>query len=90
MLIQLAISRAREYIADETSARLIKNPLPLASALAKLESESKRKPLKLGTESTNSIFIVNPFRGTGRSFVNLFLTHPPIESRIQRLKSLKV
>jgi|SRR3989344_8177337 len=90
MLIQMAISRAREFIADETSARLIKNPLPLASALLKLESESKNKPLRLGTEATNSLFIVNPFRGTGRSFAGLFLTHPSTADRVARLKSLKI
>jgi len=90
MLIQMAISRAREYIADETGARFIRNPLPLANALAKLESESKRKPLRLGTESTNHLFIVNPFRGTGRAFVNLFTTHPPMDLRIKRLREMKL
>jgi len=89
-LIQLAISRAREYIADETAARLIKNPLPLADALARLESESKKKPLRLGTDSTNHMFIVNPFRGSGRVLANLFSTHPDIHERIRRLKSMRL
>lgn len=90
MLIQLAISRSREYIADETGARLIKNSLPLAAALQKLESHGKQNPMRLGTDSTNQMFIVNPFRGTGRFLVNLFSTHPAVSERVQRLKSLKI
>lgn len=90
MLIQLAISRAREFVADESGARFIQNPLSLANALAKLESESKRKPLRLGTESTNHLFIVNPFRGAGRTFASLFSTHPPMDIRIRRLKALQL
>jgi heat shock protein HtpX len=87
-LIQLAISRSREFIADETGAKLIHTALPLATALEKLESGSKHHPLKMGTDSTNHLFIVNPFRGRGQSFLHLFLTHPPMQKRIERLKAL--
>ena len=90
LLIQLAISRSREYIADETAATLTKNPLWLANALSKLESESRKKPLRLGTDSTNHMFIVNPFRGAGRTIANLFQTHPDIHVRIKLLKSMKI
>ena len=90
MLIQLAISRSREYIADERGARLIKKAEPLARALEKLESGAKHHPLMLGTESTNNLFIVNPLRGRGQSFLQLFLTHPPTSKRIERLKSLNI
>ena len=90
LLIQLAISRSREYIADETAAKLTKNPLWLANALSKLESESRKKPLRLGTDSTNHMFIVNPFRGAGRTIANLFQTHPDIHVRIKLLKSMKI
>jgi len=90
MLIQLAISRSREFIADETGARLIRKAEPLAKALEKLEASSKSHPLMFGSDSTNHMFIVNPFRGRGRSFINLFLTHPPTFKRIERLNALKI
>ena len=89
MLIQLAISRSREYIADETGAKLIRNPSSLANALLKLDSHGKNTPMKLGDTSTNHMWIVNPFRG-GQSFVNLFMTHPPISERVKKLKELKL
>lgn len=88
-LIQLAISRSREFIADERGAKLIKKSEPLAKALEKLESGAKHHPLNLGTESTNSLFIVNPLRGRGQSFLHLFLTHPATSKRCERLRSLK-
>ncbi|MEJ5167084.1 MAG: zinc metalloprotease HtpX [Thermoanaerobaculia bacterium] len=87
LLIRMAISRAGEYRADETGARFIKNPQALASALAKLHSYSQRIPLQ-GNEATAHMFIVNPF--SGKSLINLFSTHPPIEERINRLKSLEI
>ncbi|MBI2106294.1 zinc metalloprotease HtpX [Candidatus Woesearchaeota archaeon] len=90
MLIQLAISRSREYIADETGARLIRKSEPLAKALEKLEADSKNHVLKLGADSTNHMFIVNPFRGKGQSFLHLFLTHPPTSKRVERLRSLAI
>lgn len=82
MLIQLAVSRSREYQADESGAHYTGNPYALASALAKLDAYSKRLPLK-ATPSTAHLFIVQPF--LGMSFGNLFSTHPPIAKRIERL-----
>lgn len=87
-LIQLAISRSREFLADESAAKILHNPFGLASALEKLDSEIKRKPLKAmaSTESTAHMFIANPFRAKG--FVSLFRTHPPMKERIKRLKGM--
>jgi heat shock protein HtpX len=82
MLIQLAVSRSREYQADETGAHLTGNPYALASALAKLDAYSKRLPLQ-ASPSTAHLFIVQPF--LGMSFGSLFSTHPPIAKRIERL-----
>ncbi len=90
MLIQLAISRSREYIADERGARLIKKAEPLAKALEKLEAGAKHHPLTLGTESTNNLFIVNPLRGRGQAFLSLFTTHPPNAERCRRLRALNL
>jgi heat shock protein HtpX len=82
LLIQMAISRSREYGADEEGAHLAGNPYGLANALKKLQTVSMRVPLK-ATPATAHMFIVKPF--TGRSLMNLFSTHPPIEKRIARL-----
>jgi heat shock protein HtpX len=82
MLIQLAVSRSREYQADETGAHFTENPYALASALSKLDAYSKRVPM-LGTPSTAHLFIVQPF--LGMNFGSLFSTHPPIAKRIERL-----
>lgn len=87
LLIRMAISRAGEYRADETGAKIIKNPDALASALSKLHNYSLRIPLQ-GNEVTSHLFIVNPF--SGKSLINLFSTHPPIEERINRLRNLKL
>jgi heat shock protein HtpX len=84
-LIQLAISRSREYLADETGARLAHNPEGLARALQKLAVASERIPMD-ANPSTAHMFIVNPL--SGRSLANLFSTHPPIEERIRRLHSM--
>jgi len=81
MLIQLAVSRSREYQADETGAHLTGNPYALASALAKLDAYSKRLPMQ-ATPSTAHLFIIQPFLG---GFGSLFMTHPPIAKRIERL-----
>src|SRR5436305_11351859 len=81
-LIQLAVSRSREYQADETGAHFTGNPYALASALAKLDAYSKRLPLQ-ATPSTAHLFIVQPF--LGMSFGSLFSTHPSIAKRIERL-----
>ena len=84
-LIQMAISRSREYEADATGARICGNPLWLASALRKLETGAQRVPLD-ANPATAHMFIVNPLRGKGLQ--NLFSTHPPIEDRIARLESM--
>ena len=86
-IIQLAISRSREYLADETGARIIRNPLALANALLKLEEANKIIPMK-GNPTTSSLFIVNPF--SARGFITLFMTHPPIRARVERLKRMKI
>ncbi|MGO9371805.1 MAG: zinc metalloprotease HtpX [Syntrophobacteraceae bacterium] len=84
-LIQLAISRSREYLADETGARLAHNPEGLARALEKLAAASERIPMA-ANPSTAHLFIVNPL--SGRTLAGLFSTHPPIEERIRRLRSM--
>jgi heat shock protein HtpX len=81
-LIQLAVSRSREYQADETGAHFTGNPYALASALAKLDAYSKRVPM-VATPSTAHLFIIQPF--LGMNFGGLFSTHPPIAKRIERL-----
>lgn len=83
MLIQMAVSRSREYGADETGARIAGSPYGLANALAKLEGASQRRPLQANPTSAH-LFIVNPLRG--KSVWNLLSTHPPIEERIRRLR----
>lgn len=88
MLIQMAISRSREYLADETGARISHNPNSLASALEKLSLASQRLPMTDARPETAHMFIVNPL--SGRSMANLFSTHPPIEERIRRLRSMTV
>lgn len=87
MLIQMAISRSREYLADETGARLIHGGEPLARALEKLSLASERIPMHDANPSTAHMFIVNPL--SGRSLMNLFSTHPPIEERVERLRSMR-
>ncbi len=85
MLIQLAVSRSREYAADATGAHFTGNPYALASALRKLDSYSRRVPLP-ATPSTAHLFIVQPFLGMGGlNWASLFSTHPPIAKRIERL-----
>jgi heat shock protein HtpX len=81
-LIQLAVSRSREYQADATGAHFTGNPYALASALQKLDAYSRRLPMK-ATPSTAHLFIIQPF--LGMSFANLFSTHPPVAKRIERL-----
>jgi len=82
-LIQLAVSRSREYQADATGAQITGNPYALASALKKLDAYSKRIPMQ-ASPSNAHLFIVAPLLG-GVSFANLFSTHPPIAKRIERL-----
>jgi len=81
-LIQLAVSRSREYEADASGARYTGNPYALASALGKLDTYSKRQPMQ-ATPSTAHLFIVAPLLGV--DFASLFSTHPPIAKRIERL-----
>lgn len=87
-LIRLAISRSREYLADETGAKIIHNPYALADALEKLEAGVKHNPLRphSTTQATAHLFIVNPFKGNG--LVTLFSTHPSIKSRVERLRNM--
>lgn len=87
MIIQLAISRSREYLADETGAKTIHNPKALADALHKLESGISKNPMKFGDNSTSSLFIANPFNAKG--ITQLFSTHPPLDERIKRLRHMK-
>lgn len=87
LLVQMAISRSREYGADEGGARISGNPRYLASALRKLEMASQRIPMD-ANPATSHMFIVNPLSGGG--IVKLFSTHPPIEDRIARLESMSV
>jgi len=84
-IIQLAISRTREYLADESSARITNDPLSLASALRKLSEYSKRIPMQV-SPTTAHIFIVNPLKA--ENIMALFSTHPPISERIRRLENL--
>jgi len=86
-MIQLAISRSREYQADETGARFVKNPLGLASALEKLEEDGKRHPMRFGSPATAHLFISNPFKSSG--LMALFLTHPKTQERVKRLRNMK-
>lgn len=86
MLIQLAISRSREYGADRSGASIAGSPLYLADALRKLNLASKRIPMQ-ANPATSHMFIVNPL--TGRGLSRLFSTHPPAEERIARLEAMK-
>jgi len=85
LVIQMAISRTREYAADATGARMSGDPLGLASALGKLGAASERIPLDASPQ-TSHLFIVNPL--SGRSLMRLFSTHPPLEDRIARLQAM--
>ena len=87
MLIQLMISRSREYGADESGARLVGYPDGLARALRKLQTAAERIPMQDPNPATAHMFIVNPL--TGSAFARLFSTHPPLEERIARLTAMK-
>jgi heat shock protein HtpX len=86
MLIQTAISRSREFLADEAGARLSGNPPALANALRKIETWSHQVQLTAGSPATAHLFIINPFSGGG--VARLFGTHPPTEERIARLEAM--
>jgi heat shock protein HtpX len=88
-IIQLAISRTREYRADAGGATILGDPLPLASALEKLEWAAGRTPSPTRTPAVAHLYIVNPLRG-GSGLLNLFRTHPASEERIRRLRALSL
>src|SRR5579862_1640075 len=87
MLIQMAISRTREYAADETSAQVTHNPNELISALGKLDTWSKRIPMSDVNPATAHLFIIKPF--SGQSMLRMFSTHPSTEDRIARLQAMR-
>ena len=83
MLIQLAISRKREFLADASGALLTRYPDGLASALQKIDRAAR--PMKYANKATAHLFIANPFKGAGKKVSNLFNTHPPVEARVKAL-----
>lgn len=88
-LMQLALSRKREFLADATAVELTRNPDGLISALEKISGDTNE--LKYANTATENMYIANPFRGKkkGKSFANLFSTHPPIEDRIAALRNIR-
>lgn len=88
-IIQMTVSRSREYLADEGAARLVGDASGLQSALSKLENYAKRGEIHNATEQTAHMFIINPFSGKDVKFSELFRTHPTTEDRIARLEELK-
>jgi heat shock protein HtpX len=89
LVIQLAVSRSREYAADASGAELVGDPEPLAEALLALENGNEALPYQFGGPATAHLFIVNPFAGGAQRFLNLFSTHPPIEERVRRLREMR-
>jgi heat shock protein HtpX len=89
MIIQLAVSRSREFAADASGAELLGDPEPLADALLKLERGNEAVPYQYGGPATAHLFIVHPFSGAGGRFMKLFSTHPPTEERVRRLREMK-
>ncbi len=87
VIIQLAISRSREYLADHSGAKCLGNGESLARALEKLEAHNKVDPLRFGNRSTASLFITNPFKAD--AFLTLFSTHPSTKARVERLRGMK-
>jgi len=88
MLVQMAISRSREYGADQKGAELCGNPHSLASALRKLETANQRMPMQNVNEATAHMFIVSPL--SGKKMAQLFSTHPPMAERIRRLEGMQI
>ncbi|MEG1913860.1 MAG: zinc metalloprotease HtpX [Acidaminococcaceae bacterium] len=88
LLIQMGISRSREYLADDTGGRMCGNPLALAAALAKIDAYAHREIMPEATQATAHMFIINPLAGSKQNLANLFSTHPTTESRIAKLKAL--
>jgi heat shock protein HtpX len=89
LIVQLAVSRSREFGADASGAALVGDPEPLAEALLALEAGNEQVHYQFGGPATAHLFIVNPFRGAGSTFLHLFSTHPPIEERVRRLREMK-
>lgn len=87
-MIQSAISRSREFMADEAGARISGDPMALASALRKIEGWSQQVPMHSGTPATAHLFIINPFGGLSGGMLRLFSTHPSTEDRIARLETI--
>ncbi len=88
-IIQMSVSRSREFMADEGAARMTGDAVGLQNALSKLENYAKRGQIHNASEQTAHMFIINPFSGMQSSFGNLFRTHPTTEDRIARLEELK-
>jgi heat shock protein HtpX len=89
MIVQLAVSRSREFGADASGAELTGDPDALAEALLALERGNEIRPYAYGGPATAHLFIVNPFRGAGGKMLQLFSTHPPIEERVRRLREMR-
>ncbi|MBI5343211.1 MAG: zinc metalloprotease HtpX [Deltaproteobacteria bacterium] len=87
MLIQMAVSRSREYLADETGAKICGKPMSLARALEKISGAGREVPME-ATPATAHMFIVSPLTGGG--MLSLFSTHPPVEKRVERLRAMAV
>ncbi|MFC1690984.1 zinc metalloprotease HtpX [Nanoarchaeota archaeon] len=88
LIIQLAISRSREYLADASAAKLLHSPFGLANALEKLDVDGKKNRMRLGNPSTAHMFISNPFRGN--FLMSILSTHPPAKSRIKKLRDMNI
>jgi heat shock protein HtpX len=89
MILQLAVSRSREFGADATGAALVGDGEPLAEALVRLEHGNQLAPLERAGPATAHLYIVNPLHGGAARLMSLFSTHPPIEERIERLRALR-
>ena len=90
MLIQMGISRSREFLADEAGAQMTGKPLALASALKKIETYAQHKKLPDATPATSNMFIINPLSGSKVSFADLFSTHPKTAARIEKLEEMSL
>ena len=88
ILLQMAVSRSREYMADEYSAHLTGRPDMLASALERLQADNQRLPMRSAEPATAHMMIVNPLSGGG--LMSLFSTHPPLEARVERLRHMSI
>jgi heat shock protein HtpX len=89
LVVQLAVSRSREYAADAGGAELVGDPEPLAEALLALERGNEALPYQYGGPATAHLFIVNPLSGVGGKMLGLFSTHPPVEERVRRLREMR-